>query len=252
MYEAANICRRALYAKESVMKRKLGLLVVLACVLTLGIVFISCSGSGDDGGGGGGGLPQAGNGSLSGGNTPAIPGGNVPGTLTTAYSGSGFEAASLIVNDNPRQFLSDVFDGGITVTVVSGSSVIFSLKEPEDIFKYDWTEWPMWPPEVLSDLSVTPSDAQGFGISSFLEDNTKTCKELGLIKDDGSNISFVWVDKDVTVTYGPADVEEWSLSINLVLKAGWNTIIEKWTDSEITVVSGSASGSHWAIRDQED
>ena len=231
------------------MKRKLGLLVIFACILTLGILFISCpvndDGDDDD-------SLQAGDGSLSGGNNPAIPGGDVPGTLTTAYSGTGFEAASLIVNDNPRQLLSTLFDGGITVTVKYGSSVSFSLKEPEDSFKFNWNKWPMWPPKVLSGLSVTPSDAKGFGFSSFLETNSKTCKELGLIKDDGSNITFIWTDKDVDITLDPTNVGKQSLTINLALKAGWNTIIEEWTSSTITLVSGSASGSHWEIRDQED
>jgi hypothetical protein len=192
-------------------------------------------------------LPPAGNGSMPGGNTPTIYD-----TLNTAYSGPGFQAACLLVNNNPRQLLTTLFPGGISVTVVSSSSVSFTLKEPQAAYQFNWTDWPMWPPQMLSGLSVSPSDAKGFGMSSFLETDNKTCKELGLRKGNDSGIYLVWADKDVKVSFGPAKVGQRIVAINLDLKAGWNTVIEKWTGSRITNVSGPATGSHWAIRDQEN
>jgi hypothetical protein len=229
-------------------------IIALTALILLGMAGCGdgASSGGDGGGGGGGGsLPTAGDGSLSGGNTPSIPGGNVPGTLSTAYSGPGFMAACRITNSSPRQLLTTLFSGGITVTVVSGTSVSFTLKEPVNGVLFNWTDWPMWPPQMLSNFTVTPAAAKGFGISGFLEADNKTCKELVLVKNDGSSVDFVWADQDVDISYGPSSFEGSPIAINMALKAGWNTVISKWTSSGITIVSGPASGFHWVIRDQD-
>ncbi|MDR1315924.1 MAG: hypothetical protein LBK13_03530 [Spirochaetales bacterium] len=107
-----------------------------------------------------------------------------------------------------------------------------------------WTGIPIW--HTKMGLTADPSDVRTVYVGSL-----KVADEgLELIKTNGtSSVSYIYADKDALIT-GKAGENGTAVYVNLILKKGWNSVIEGPSGSNRTMASGSPDDTYkWVVSD---
>jgi len=202
---------------------------VTAIAILAALSFTGCDSSSDGGTtgqGGGGGLDSI----------PAL------GDMTI-YDGDA-ESTTPEAWENPGDY--DIVEEGLSLSDDDGNNVLsleFSADPPAAVLM-DNTDLP-------PGMTATPDDAKFYAVDIIVNDGSgEQVGEIALfdysqITDDNltsfsgtiSEVSFFWVDKDVTFA-GTVDYDGVDAVWNASLSAGWNTVVETFTFTSFDFTAG--------------